>query len=86
MAIERQDTASIDGARSVGPTLVDFSGLERSIDDACALIDQFRAERAVMVQLLREAVTLFEDPEAVIDIRDWCVSAKAAIAKAGPRS
>lgn len=78
--------AAIDQVEGAGHFAVDFSGLERSIDDACLLIDNLRAERAVMLQLLREALDAFENRDSVINVRDWVTSARAAIARVEGRS
>jgi len=66
---------------------VDLSGLEMSIDRACELIDQLRAEKADLLTALRDLVdaipqeTLAADPPLGV----WWGQAHAAIAKAEGR-
>lgn len=76
-------TASSNGSQSGEVGGVDFSGLEHSIDNACAEIDRLRATRDELLKALK-AVWLFFDQPSNEDRRLREV-VEAAIAKAEGR-
>lgn len=86
MSGDRLDAAIEQLAEQVasgsGSLTESMKGLENSVEKTCEFIERLYDQRREMVQLLREAIDGFENPESLLDIRDWLNSAKAAVAKA----
>lgn len=72
---------------------VDLDGLEQTVRDTCALLDELRAQRDEsrrhrdeLVQLVSEALEFFEADSSDLNLDDWITSAKAAIASTAVQS